>query len=427
MHSVRRGARRPARRSPLRDRRGSLLPALVVALLVALGGVALVLNHLWLESAAREMDTAAEAAARAAARDLVSDELLQAEPDWGALYERATSRAQTAAAANLVVGKSLDLAPGPDGDVAFGRLVNDPQTGRDQFVRVFTSPDRVVVRARRARSLGNAIPLLLTNARQPQAGDVALTVAVGLDPHVVALRPLAHVAVPAWPLAILESDPTGTRSDTWQTAVVQRGGADQYAFDSEAGDVRDEADGLPELVLTGSADGATSGAGTSGPTTANVRTLDLGTRLADDALAAQATRGIALGDLDALGGRLAPELERTTVAASPVLPEALVESLSRQIGQVRIVLRFESPSGTDANSVRLVHFAAVRLMAVNRTGDGFPQLVVQPAAIATPTAVLDDELSDDERGTVAPTGGDDVVGADPLVAGRHVWKIRRLH
>jgi hypothetical protein len=90
------------------------------------------------------------------------------------------------------------------------------------------------------------------------------------------------------------------------------------------------------------------------------------------------------------------------------------------------VLRFDPAADSDAQSVRLVRFAAVRLMAVNRTAEGAPQFVVQPATIATPTAVLVDELSDDERRGFAPNSDGDAVGSDPLVAGRHVWKIRRL-
>ncbi|NOX56698.1 MAG: hypothetical protein GXP27_20080, partial [Planctomycetes bacterium] len=56
------------------NRRGLLVPLVAMALLVATAAAALVLDALWLQAARVELQACAEAAAFAAARELVSED-----------------------------------------------------------------------------------------------------------------------------------------------------------------------------------------------------------------------------------------------------------------------------------------------------------------------------------------------------------------
>jgi hypothetical protein len=93
------------------------LPGLVVALVVTLCAVALVLDRLWLDAATAELRTASDAAAMAAAGELIHDDLLKETYDSTERIEAARQRAKDVAGQNLVAGEPVELDASPDGDV----------------------------------------------------------------------------------------------------------------------------------------------------------------------------------------------------------------------------------------------------------------------------------------------------------------------
>ncbi len=106
-------------------RRGFTTPAVAIALLVVMAGLALVLDRLWLDTADLELTTAAEAAALAAASELANDDLLKLNAVPELRFERARAAAAWIASQNLVAGSPVVLNTDPEGYIRLGRLLLD--------------------------------------------------------------------------------------------------------------------------------------------------------------------------------------------------------------------------------------------------------------------------------------------------------------
>ena len=215
----------------LAGRRGFITPLIAVALLVVMAAIALVLDRLWLDAAMVELTGTAESSALAAGRQLAGDDLLRPGKASQHRIDQARQAAARIAERNLVAGHPVTLDTDPDGDIRFGRLVLDQESGRTKFLQTRSNPSTVVVTAKRTRSRNNPLALLFAQLTRQPAGDVATRVEATIDNRVIGVRPFDGVAVPGFPLAILKSDPEGKRKDTWDAAIEQRCGQDRYSFD----------------------------------------------------------------------------------------------------------------------------------------------------------------------------------------------------
>lgn len=126
-------------------RRGSMALAAMMSLLVIIGGVAVALDRLWLDSAKTELEAAIEAAALRGGQFLASDDLLRPEFDIDARLELARQEAAKIARQNLIAGDPVELDITPEGDVRFGRLVHRDRTKEDVFLETADRPTSVVV------------------------------------------------------------------------------------------------------------------------------------------------------------------------------------------------------------------------------------------------------------------------------------------
>ena len=167
--------RRPVR-IPLQTprRRGLTTPAVAIALLVIMMGLALIVDRIWLETAKLELRTAAEAAALAAAAELASDGMLQANMTVDLLMSNARQSAAWIAEQNYVGGIPVNLNIEPEGDIRFGFLYQDTMGIRFQESTV--NPTTVVVTALRTRANNNPIALFIAGATGLPFGDVAARV-----------------------------------------------------------------------------------------------------------------------------------------------------------------------------------------------------------------------------------------------------------
>jgi hypothetical protein len=375
----------PAQRT--RDsRRGFTTPAVAVALLVTMAGLALILDRLWLDAADLELTTAAEAAALAAASELASDDLLRLDADPELRFERARASAAWIASQNLVAGDPVVINTDPEGDIRLGRLVADDQSGQVQFQATSKNPTTAVVTALRTRRSSNPVGLFVSGVTGQPHGDIASRVEASVDNRVTGVRPQEGTPVPAFPLAIWLRDPAGQRVDTWETQIEARRGPDEFGYDPVDRRVYRGSDGIPEIVLHSQARQQPSA-------NSNVLIVDLGTRLNDRALGEQFRSGWSVQDLASFDGELrvtasAPALLR----ASAELRHADREALDELIGEPRICMLYSTamPSGTGAElQATCVRLVAIRVLAVRDQGDGSCDLVVQPCIVKTRTAVLD--------------------------------------
>lgn len=375
----------PARRT--RDmRRGFTTPAVAVALLVTMAGLALILDRLWLDAADLELTTAAEAAALAAASELASDDLLRPAADPELRFERARACAAWIASQNLVAGEPVVINTDPQGDIRLGRLVADDQSGQVQFTETSNHPTTAVVTALRTRRSSNPVSLFIAGVTGQPHGDLACRVEASVDNRISGVRPQEGTPVPAFPLAIWLKDPAGQRVDTWETQIEARRGPDQFGYDPVDRRVYSGSDGIPEIVLHSQARQQPSA-------NANVLVVDLGTGLNDRALGEQFLSGWTVQDLSSLGGELRVTASTpATLRASAELRHADREALEVLIGEPRICLLYSTatPIGNAAElQSTCVRLVAIRVLSVRDQGDGSCELVVQPCIVKTRTALLD--------------------------------------
>lgn len=375
----------PATHSTQR-RRGFTTPATAVALLVAMMGLALIIDRVWLETAKLELATAAESAALAAAAELASDDSLLPQDTSDLRITNAREVAAWIAAENYVGGAPVQLNTDSEGDIRFGNLVQ--QTEGIQFVETSTNPTTVVVTTLRTRANNNPVALFLSGIIGLPFGDVAARVEASVNNNVMGLRPIVGTSIPALPIAIWETDSTGQRLDTWQNMIRSGTGPDQYAFDSETHEIIAGTDGIPEMVIH------SLGSGTAG-TTPNVQLLDLGTQLTDSAIVRQIQSGISVDDLANLGGEiLIGQGATVSYNCSPQFTSAQANEYQNLVGQRRICLLYSTTSTQQQSSTQTAtctEVVCVRVMAVSVQSDGSCAITVQPTVMTSKTAILTSE------------------------------------
>ena len=375
----------PGSRPLAMRRRGFTTPAVAIALLVTMCGLAMILDRLWLDTADLELTTAAEGAALAAASRLASDDLLRPNADPEQALDLARIDAAWIASQNVVAGTPVILDTSLQGDVRLGRLILETELGKVQFIETAVCPTTAVVTARRTRQSSNPVALFMAGATGQPYGDVVSRVEASIDNRVCGVRPLIDVPVPALPMAIWLTDPSGLRVDTWQTQIQARQGQDAYGYDSIGQRVFTGSDGIPEIVLRSQASGQKAAA-------SNMLVLDVGTGLNDLELGRQFASGWTADDLNTFGG------EMCVTAATPVSMRASAElrnadrqALDTLIGQPRICLLYSAVAATGNTSdlmATCVQMVAIRVLAVADQPDGSCSVVVQPCVLKTKTAIL---------------------------------------
>ena len=401
-------------------RRGLTTPAVAVALLVVMGGLALILDRLWLDAADLELTTASESAALAAARGLASDDLLRPNADPADRLQSAREAASWIAGQNLVAGDPVTVNSDSQGDVRLGRLILD-ETKKDEtkkqvrFEESDDNPTTAVVTARRSRATSNPVGLFVSGLTGIPFGDVSSRVEATIDNRIVGVRPFEGTSVPALPLAIWWKDSTGQRRDTWEQQIDARRGADNYGFEASGGQVYRGADGIPEIVLRSQSRDQKS-------SQSNVLVLDIGTGLRNKELARQFASGWTTDDLADLDG----EMRVTTsnpekFAASPELKHDDREALENLIGEPRICLLYSDARPNSSNSLlqaTCVRLVAIRVLAVRDSSDGSCELIAQPCVFATRTALLDAQ-------TPYQTGLTDKASTDSI--NPYIYKLQLTH
>ncbi len=362
-------------------RRGLTTPAIALALIVMMAGMALVLDRIWLETAQWELTTAAEATALAAARQLASDDRLLADADSEQRLDLARNAAELVSIQNPVVGQAASFSP--DRDLLFG---NYTQPKPNELARLdVEAEDPLTVRAilHRSRARNNPVALFVGQLTGLPFGDVLRAADATLNNHIAAIRPVVGATAPALPLAIWKVDLSGSRQDTWTVQIDQRKGADQYRFDAESSQVVEGQDGIPEIKVRSLARGGR-------PEACNVQIVDLGTDFDQEKLKTQFQSGWSELDLEAFGGELSLGSGLTLTSSAQILaPEQ--DALTSLLGEPRIVLLFTTavPTGQDnLCETKCVEFVAIRVMDVQDQGDGSCLVVLQPTVLATRAAVV---------------------------------------
>ncbi len=375
------------------NRRGLTTPLVAVALLIAMMGIALIVDRLWLASAQWELTSAAEAAALAAGRELASDDRLRGPSTTAELIEHAKRAAADIAAQNLVAGQPAHIDT-EAGDVRFVKTEASQEPGQTtEWVETDRDPTEVLIRAQRTRFRGNPVALFMRQLTQQPFGDVVANVSVRMNNHIVAIRPFEDVPAPVLPLAIWKVDPTAKRKDTWQAAIEEHAGTDQYGYDDSRHVVTLQADGIPELsLITAKRNGPAS--------EANMQLLDLGTDLDPALVEQQILLGLTREQLEKRDGELRLS-GGDTFPSLPQLQSRERTALEDHLGSQRIALLYAQATPVGKNGYQeteCVEFVAIRILAVNDQPDGRCQIIIQPTVMTTRMAVAENSSADHRDG-----------------------------
>lgn len=369
------------------SRRGSLIPGVAAALLVVGAALALVLDRLWIDATAIELRAAAEAAALAGAARLADDETLRTGVDVQDPHQAVRDRSADVAQENLAAGAPVVLDRNPGVDILVGRLVRGDD-GRSVFLET-DDANAVAVLAQRTRSRSNPVALFLNEVTGRESADVVVTAEATVDNRVLGVQPIDGASVPMLPLAILETDPTGVRADTWVAQIERRGGPDRWSYDAATNSVLPQPDGIPEITLRG----APVGADAEQQAQANLRCVDLGNQLSDRRVALQIQNGVTGTHLAPWGGSLRFDEGSIVLDSTSVLAGGAQAALQESPGQPRIVLLYAQPApvGTASSApVTVTRLVAGRVMSLTAGSGGETEIAFQPCALTTRTAILPD-------------------------------------
>ncbi len=396
-----------------RSRRGAVLVIVLLAMPVLVAAMLLAINSQRLGETRTELQTAADAAARAAALAFVDDRALLGRPEiFQELSDRARDQALRFAAENTADGSAVILdanqANDPDGDIAFGILDTPrsrhliPVNPRSSDGAYLPFINTVRVAACRTRARGNPAGVFWGKAVGMPSCDVVCRATATLDRDVIGFRPAANVPVPLAPIA-LRSDPTGDELWAWEPQVEMRLGADLYRFDQAAwrAEFDPNGDGLWEMdVILPAPRIPKKQKGHAQAVQASVWNaclLQLGTEDLGG-LARQLRQGVSKQDLAGFGGGLIVPADPRGLAVpggpwngDEAAPEwddfrEALRALHRQ-GERRIwplYIGFDSETGMPL----ITGFVAARIVDITEEG-GSLNLTLQPCMISTPAAVTD--------------------------------------
>lgn len=352
------------RRTPERcRRRGTILVLSALVLIALVSMVAFAVDIGYLFTVKTDLQKAADAAALAAAAELVDDEALGGTPDLTDEVASARGYAATYAAYNPV----CQTSPTVDsvGDVVVGNLTdfsdrNAPLTFTDPL-----SYNAVQVTVRRNSVRNGNAPLFF--------GRIFGATGAGLESTAVAALMNSFLGFQApsdgGNLDIL---PFALDKDTWDD-LLAGGGNDDFRYVSGA--VSAGTDGVREVNLYPQSTGSPGNRGTVDIGGSNNSTCDIARQILD---------GISPQDLVDLGKPLAlDDAGHLALNGDTGISAGVKDELAAIKGQPRIIPIFDTVTSPGNNAqYRIVQFAGIRIMDVRLTGSHCSKrVIIQPAEV----------------------------------------------
>jgi Flp pilus assembly protein TadG len=359
-----------------RDRRGNVLvlTAFMMICLVAMLAFAVDLGYVYVSSA--ELQRAADAAAIAAAWELIDTDY-GATPNVTNDLPQARTIAAQFVAHNPVCNKSAEIEPNEgnseDGDIVFGYMSDVTNPVQPLDLASLTQANAVQVRVRRTTDLNGEVPFFFARA---------------LGFNSVANRAEATAAVANAFMGFETPDdggnldilPFALDEETWED-MLAGGGNDQWTRTYDKGAkvwlVSGGSDGVREVNLF------PQGIDSSG----NRGTVDIGgANNSTDDISLQILEGISPADLAYHGGELKFNSEgKLFLNGDTGISAAFKDELESIIGQPRLIPIFSEVSQPGDNAIyTIVKFVGVSILDVKLTGSmASKRVTIQPAYCVT--------------------------------------------
>jgi hypothetical protein len=349
------------RRTSRRSGNILVLTAFMMMGMMAVLAFAIDLGYLYVAKA--ELQRTADAAAMAAAWDLLDDEAVYGNESLAQTESRAKETAAEYASLNSVLSGQAALA---EDDVSVGYL-SDPWDSDEEIGAGGTGYNAVRVRVQRTTAQNGAVPMLF--------GRV-----LGVDQTPLAAEATAVLMSNFGGFQASEGDdnldilPFALDVDTWNNLLAGVGN-DNWTWDAECQIIQSGGDGILEVNLYPQNTGSPGNRGTVDIGGSNNSTADLARQILD---------GISPEDLEHHGGKLEfddnGELE---LNGDTGISAGVKDELAAIKGKPRIIPIFSSVVGPGNNAqYTIVQFVGVRIMDVRLTGSqSSKRVIVQPAKV----------------------------------------------
>jgi Flp pilus assembly protein TadG len=311
-----------------------------------------------------ELQNAADAAAIAGAWELIDENALYGATAESILEDLATGEAQSYAALNTVLTRSIEASPG---NITVG-FIEDPTDRTSPFLVGSGNPANAVrVNLNCNASENNPIQLAFARILGIQQVDIEASATAAI------LRGVSGVATPSngGNIGIL---PFALDENSWNEALANATD-DVWEWDELAGEIVCGSDGLFEANLFPQGTGSPGNRGTVDIGSSNNSTNDI---------ARQILYGLTPDDLDYHDGKLEFDDDgKMYLNGDTGISAGVKDELESIKGQTRVIPLFTEVNGPGNNAVyTIVRLVGVRILDVKLTGKmSGKRLIVQPANV----------------------------------------------
>jgi len=359
---------RKTRRMP---RRGAVAPLTLVLMIVLLACVAFAVDVGYLAKTRNEMQRTADAAAIAAAWDLVSDEALTGDTSMSQTMTNLRGSAVTYTSLNDICKKSPDIdentANDVSGDVVVGYLNDLSNPNSEWDYSDPTKYNAVRLTVSKTSQMNGEVPLFFARVLGMDSRSTTATATAALTRNIAGFR------IPA-DGSNVELLPFALDIDTWNDLMAGNA-CDDWCYNPETGAVTCGSDGIKEVNLYPQGTGSPGNRGTVDIGGSNNSTFDIARQIVD---------GVSPEDLAHHGGELefdaCGELD---LNGDTGISAGVKDELASIVGDPRMIPIFSDVVGPGNNAdYTIVKFVGVRIMEVKLTGKmSSKRVIIQPCNI----------------------------------------------
>jgi len=357
-----------------RARKGNVLVLTTFSMVCLIALLALTVDLGYLKVARTELQRSADAAAMAAAWELIDDDALYGSDSYY-LEEEARTKAGQYAGLNTVTtqGPALDYQ-----DVLVGYLPNPLDPASPMLFGTGNPPNAVQVSVKKTAALNGEVPLFFARLIGYDGSSLQAQATAALVNSVIGwTTPSSGGNLDLLPFALDQV--------TWN-GLLAGVGEDDWTYDPETGELTAGSDGILEVNLFPQDTGAPGNRGTVDIGSNNNSTADI---------ARQIVEGVSPEDLEYHDGEIKlDENGELFLNGDTGISAGVKDELASIKGNPRTILIFREVHGPGNNATyTIVGFAGIRIMDVKLTGQmSSKRVTIQPAihvsqgAIPSPNA-----------------------------------------
>lgn len=346
-----------------RPRKGNVLVITTFSMVCLIALLALTVDLGYLKVARTELQRSADAAALAAAWELIDDDALYRNGGSYYLEQQARTKAGQYAALNSVTtrGPALDYQ-----DVQVGYLPNPLDPASQILFGTGLAPNAVQVSVRKTAALNGEVPLFFARLMGYDGSSLQAQATAALVNNVIGwTTPNSGGNLDLLPFALDQV--------TWLRLVEDGIGEDHWTYHPETGERTAGADGILEVNLFPQDTGSPGNRGTVDIGSNNNSTADI---------ARQILEGVSPGDLDYHGGEIKlDDNGELFLNGDTGISAGVKDELAEIMGDPRTIFIFREVQGPGNNATyTIVGFAGIRIMDVKLTGQmSSKRVTIQPA------------------------------------------------